>query len=288
MKNKGLLFLIVIAVVLAAFCTVLISKYVEAEKKRVSQKEVQVTQTIETERVLVTNTEIQMGQPVGQLQVRAVDMPKALIPEGAVQSLEVLEGRVASFNIPKGDILMMQKVVLPSQLPRASLIIEEGQRLVSVRVDEIKASGFLIKNGDFVDIVGTFPIPEFMNAEDVPPTISVTFLQKVKIFDIVHGQEQAAERAPADDPNSGRLARGVTATFVVSPREAEIILAAEDFSSNLALVLRPLEDEGKVDQPSELHGNMIRALMGETAEKRKAVIPDAPPPAPAPPRRSVM
>jgi Flp pilus assembly protein CpaB len=101
--------------------------------------------------------------------------------------------------------------------------------------------------------------------------ITVTFLQRVRVFDIIHGISGASA---GDEQSNQRLAQGTTATFEVTPEEADIISNAETIASSLWLVLRRFDDEAVRAQRSPLEEKIIASL------KRTNI--KAPPPPPEP------
>jgi len=288
--NKTFNFLIIAAAVLGVACIFLITKYVDMRVTRA--KESIPAQDIPTKSVLVAAEEISVGDDFNNFNVKTREMPENFVPSSAISDQSALEGKVALFTIPAEDMLLTSKVGEPNQLPKASTIIEEGKRLVTIGVDDQRASGFTIKNGDFVDLVGLFPVTEdLLKREDMPigNTLGVTFLQRVKVFDIIYGEDAASEKEMNErdaETSSRRMARGTTATFMVSPTEAEVILAAENVAAEIYMVLRRYNDEEIRDQPSDLHARIIERLSGDLDQP-------APPPspveaAPAPPKKLVF
>ena len=288
--------MILIALVLGALSIYLFKILLDAEKEKAKIAQPAAQEKVELQKVLVTKDDIPMGKAVGSLDVDIVDYPVRLVPPGALTNTDQLSGKLTAALIPKGDVISDKKVVLPSQLPRASMIVEHGRRLLSIRVDEIKANGFLVKNGDFVDLMGTFGIPDGLaKGGDVNSrTLTVTFLQRVKVFDIIYGNDvgnsgqgdKPGQRA--DGGGDRRLARGTTATFDVTTKEAELIMSADGQAQGggLMLVLRRPDDEVIDPPPSELHKQLIGALQGENTRKKvEEPLPVAPV---APARKKIL
>jgi len=294
MGKKGFIFLLLLALFLAGVSILLVKKLLDAARVPPPPPPVQViTQTVDMVKVLVAKEDIPLGKPVGATNVDVVDMPKNIVAETALRSPDELVGRFAAQYIPRGDIIMQSKAVPPSQLPRASLIIEPGHRLISVRVDEIRANSFLVKNGDYVDLMGNFNVTDDLvkrgGGKPYAGTLPVIFMQRVKVFDIVSGNDAGGTgpQGKGSDVSAGdrRLAKGTTATFDVTPRDAEIIMAGESKCSGLCLVLRRIDDEVITPPPSDMYRSIIDSLTGQNQVKE-----EAPPPAPAAPvqRKKVL
>ncbi|MDD5260636.1 MAG: Flp pilus assembly protein CpaB [Methylacidiphilales bacterium] len=294
MPKKGLTFLIILALALAGLSIYLFKTLLDNAKAQANVAPAPQPEQMEMQKVLIAKEDIPMGKPIGLLDVDTVDFPQKFTPPGALKSMDDLNGKLSAQLIPKGDILLDKKVALPNQLPRASMIVEPGRRLVSIRVDDIKANGYLVKNGDYVDLVGTFPIPDGMAkpGDTANKNLTVTFLQRVKIFDIIYGDEAGStgQETSGTGPGVGkgknpagdkRMARGTaTATFDVTPHEAELILTAEGQASNLMLMLRRFDDETITPPPSDLYKDLITNLSGESARKKVEEAPVQPAPQP--------
>ncbi|MEM6885787.1 MAG: Flp pilus assembly protein CpaB [Verrucomicrobiota bacterium] len=266
--NKAFNFLIVAALLLGVASIVLIKFYVDARVEKAGQAA--PTKEWVMEEVVVAKEPITIGSTFTQFNVEIRSVPEDFVPASAVKSLDELNGKIAMHQIPKDDIIFNAKAGTPSALPKASAVIPAGKRLVTIGVDDQSAAGYTVKNGDFVDLVGIFEItPDLMEQEEKPigDALSVTFLQKVEVFDIIHGQTSAPapgeEGEDADNPDAGRLAQGTTATFVVSPKEAEVILGAQRASDSVYMLLRRYDDETIIEQPSSLHARIAERLTGD-------------------------
>lgn len=287
--NKAFNFLIIAAVILGGVCIFLITKYVDA-RVTAARESAPIRDVVPID-VLVAKEDIEIGSKFTTFNTQLRAMPQEFVPASAVKSLADLEGQVALFTIPKEDMILTSKAGKPEQLPRASTIIEAGQRLVTIDVSETTASGFTIKNGDIVDLAGTYSItPDLLEREEMPlgGVLTVTFLQKVKVFDIIHGDESGATKEEGQNEEGGgrRYARGTTATFLVSPAEAEIILSAKSAAQELFMILRRYDDAETYQQPSGLHERVYKRIVGDL---EKAVVESKPVEAPvAPPTKKVV
>jgi len=244
------------------------------------------------EEVIVTKEAITIGSSFTQFNTEIKAMPEDFVPAGAIKSFEELNDKIAMHNIPMNDMLLNAKVGTPSALPKASAVIPTGKRLVTIGVDDQSAAGFTVKNGDFVDLVGIFEVSaELLEQEEMPigQSLSVTFLQKVEVFDIVHGQTSAPtggeDGEDVENPDAGRLAQGTTATFIVSPKEAEVILGAQRASDSVYMLLRRYDDEGIIEQPSTLHERIANRLTGDLEQ---SVIDPGPVEVPVAPKKKLV
>lgn len=246
--NKSFTILVALAVLLGLGSLFLIKKFVESEKARALASAPAVSQVkpVETKDVLFVKDDLQTGTPLTDLNIGVTKAPVDIVPETALTSLDQIKDRFAMQSLYKGEFLLQPKARTREELPKASLMIEPGKRLISVRVDEVKANGFMIKNGDFVDLVGSFDVKEEMlptgSVLPIGDKLTVTFLQRVRVFDIVYGSSVTGSEKSDEGQGSQRMARGTNATFEVTPAEANIISNAESVASTLWLVLRRFDD----------------------------------------------
>ncbi|MEM1158753.1 MAG: Flp pilus assembly protein CpaB [Verrucomicrobiota bacterium] len=267
--NKAFNFLIIAALLLGVVSIFLIVKYVDLRVQKASQAA--PTKEIKMDSVVVAKEPITIGSSFTQFNTQIKSMPEDFVPASAIKSFDELNGKIAMHDIPVNDILFNAKVGTPTALPKASAVIPAGKRLVTIGVDDQSAAGFTVKNGDFVDLVGIFEVSEdLLEREDEPigGSLSVTFLQKVEVFDIIHGQTSVPSpdnNEDTENPDAGRLAQGTTATFVVTPQEAEIILGATRASDSVYMLLRRYDDEAIIEQPSTLHERIATRLTGDLA-----------------------
>ena len=137
------------------------------------------------------------------------------------------DGRRVVLNaIDKSELVLRTKVTAPGQRASLSVLLEEGMRAVTVRVDDVRGVAGFILPGDRVDVVllrTETQKGETENSADV-------LIQYVKVLAI---DQLANERQ--DQPAIATVAKAVT--LQVSPAQAQKILLAGNIGK-LSLVLR--------------------------------------------------
>jgi Flp pilus assembly protein CpaB len=282
--NKSFTILVFLALVLGAGSIFLIKKIIDVERQKALDSRGVVptaTEQIEMGDVLYVKDNLETGTPLTDMNVASRKVPASAIPETALRTMEQIKDQFAFQPLFKDEWLLQPKIRSRDNLPKASLMIEPGKRLISVRVDEVKANSFLIKNGDFVDLVGSFNVDADNMPAANPPLgqkITVTFLQRVKIFDIVHGSSVPNQGAEGAEAGQARMAMGTNATFEVTAQQAEIITNAETVANSMWLVLRRFDDEGIYEATSDLERKIISNLV----RSDQVVSKPAPPPVSVP------
>lgn len=203
----------------------------EPEKQIV---EVQSGPSIETEDVLVAADDIALGTGLNPKQVRWQQWPKESLasdfvtrsadPEGA----EKISGAIARAAFYKGEPIRESKLVR-SDRGYMSAILPSGQRAIATTIStEISAGGFILPN-DKVDVIMT----RRSKSNEGEGFQTETILENVRVLAI----DQTVEEKDGES-----VVVGQTATLQLSPREAEILTAAQQMADRLTLTLRSVED----------------------------------------------
>jgi len=209
----------------------------------------------ESRELLVASEPIPIGTNVEERHVRLVPWPVDLQPAGAIREAAAATGRVARTSIEANQPLLESQLVAQGAglLP---LLIEEGKRAMSVKVDAVTGvSGFITPNSRVDVLVSGNP-----EGQGGGEQRSKVILQNVRVLATGTTIEQKDEK-PVEVP---------TVTLLVLPEEAErLTLAARQEPVRLAL--RNYRDEGVV----KTGGISTEALLGG----------EDPPPPPPPARR---
>lgn len=160
-------------------------------------------------------------------------MPKSSLPEGAFRRLDQVVGRIAITPIRVREPITNIKLAPEGVGAGLSLVIPEGYRAMTVKVDDgVGVSGFIMP-GSFVDVVVFIFAASRQGGAD-PGPISEIVLQNIKVL---------ASGAKIDSPENQRQPSGVKAvTLQVTPQQAEkLVLAA--IKGKLQLVMRKDGDQ---------------------------------------------
>jgi pilus assembly protein CpaB len=221
MRKPGSIFLL--SIVLGALFAALVYRHLRAQEQELdSARRAALGQTIE---LLVADTAIPVGTRIAPEHVRTAPWPANAVPDGVLRETEAVVGRVARVTIDR-NIPIRESQLIAHGAGILPLLIDEGKRAMSVKVDSVTGvSGFITPNSR-VDVLvsGT---PEQGDREQRSKVV----LQNVRVLATGTTIEQKDEK-PVEVP---------TVTLVVSPEEAEkLTLAARQEPVRLAL--RNFED----------------------------------------------
>jgi len=190
----------------------------------------------------------------------AVIAAKRAIPSGTVLTmediggLEVLESAVKDHAVRTEDILLLlnRKTVraLSADAPIFWTDIEGGDpasrglaadvkprmRAISINVSGSASVSGMVKPNDHVDVLGTFSFPS-KAVQGEMELVTLTMLQDVLV--LATGRETAKSRLFSD---VRMPASYTTVTLEVTPREAEMLVFAEQIKGRISLALRNPDD----------------------------------------------
>ena len=142
--------------------------------------------------------------------------------------------------------------------------VRRRKRAISVNVAGAAAVSGMVKPNDHVDVIGTFSFP-VAGSPDKTELVTHTMLQNVLV--LATGRE-TAKTPPRDDMRGG--AGYSTVTLEVSPREAEMLVFAEQIKGRIHLTLRNRADTHVEDKPPQVDFKNIRAEIEELDRLRRA------------------
>jgi pilus assembly protein CpaB len=227
MQRPGAIFLL--SIVLGALFAALVYRYLREQQTAVEMARRSATgQTVD---VVVADAPIQVGTRIEANQVRIAHWPVDLEPQGTIRSVDLAVGSIARVSIDRNQPLQ-QSVLVPKGAGLLPLLITDGMRGMSVRVDGVTGvSGFITPNSRVDVVVSGNPNNEGGEAEIKGKVI----LQNVRVLATGKEIEQKDEK-PVEVP---------TVTLLVTPEDAEKLTLATRQEA-VRLVLRNYRDEDVV------------------------------------------
>jgi pilus assembly protein CpaB len=226
--RRSNLIILVLALVMGSVAALMARSWIE---RHTSPQPVASTSTI-----VVAASPLAFGTVLTEDNVSEIAWAEPKLPEGAfAKKIDLFkEGRrIVLTAIDRSEVILRPKVTGPGQRASLSVLLEEGQRAVTVRVDDIRGVAGFILPGDRVDVVllrTETQKGETENSADV-------LLEYVKVLAI---DQLLNERQ--DQPTVATVAKAVT--LQVSPEQAQKLLLAGNVGK-LSLVLRQ-PAEGKL------------------------------------------
>lgn len=198
--------------------------------------------------VVVAARDLPLGSVVREDDVRLVDWPSHAVPQGYAGSLSDVLGRGLITDIRMNEPLLDTKLADIAAGGGLPIVIPEGMRAVSVKVDEVIGVAGFVRPGTRVDVLLTIRVP----GQQEP--VSRVILENIQA--LAAGQD--IQRDAEGDPVSVTVI-----TVLVSPEEAEkLVLAASQ--GQIQMALRNTLDL----QDIQTSGTTVSALLGDARPRR--------------------
>jgi Flp pilus assembly protein CpaB len=262
---------IIVSIALALAAAGLVWWYVSSVKTDQTTEEEAVTVVVARETIPESTT----GDAAVQNRlVEEQSLPKQYAVDGVLTNSSDLQGKVFQTTVAKGQQIVASQLGAP-ETQSMSFKVEKGMRAVSVPVDRQRGVGGLIRDGDRVDVIATFPAEVLsqggVNLGAVLPLTERERLQKATGVDlattassvsrIVLQQVNVLKIDPfpeAGTPDTGGESTTPADPVIVlqvTPDEAERLVFAQE-QGKVWFALIPAEDTKKVITPG-------RAILNE-------------------------
>ncbi|MEW1809497.1 Flp pilus assembly protein CpaB [Pseudarthrobacter phenanthrenivorans] len=212
----------IVALVLAVVGTLLLVSYVQGSEARAQAN----LQPID---VLVVEKQIPQGSTLDQIKsaVKLASLPSASVPNGALKSLDGLDGKVASADLVPGEPLLGVRLVDPTSLAApGSVPVPAGMQEISVQLDAQRVVGGRIAAGDTVGVVALFAgdNTDGGTAQQIFHKVLVTSVQRAPAQGSAGAQGASSEQANTQLPTGQLLV-----TFARNDIDAQKIAFAAEF-----------------------------------------------------------
>lgn len=248
-RGAGRAITIILAIVLAGVATYAIWNYVQGLEE-------QAFEDAELVEVFVAQDEIAEGLSAGAAEEAGLidrdTIPNRNVPDGAITTLEQIDGLVAGSDISRNEVIVEGRFVDPDEVAEAVLDIPEDFEALSVQVGIPPGVAGFIRPGHEVSLIATVESPELVDEEpddpddpDAEPEASELrtqyLLQNIQVLAV--GQRVATEEG--DDVEEG--GGSVLLTVALEPEDAERLVFAIETAS-LYFTLLP-DDAEPADTP---------------------------------------
>jgi pilus assembly protein CpaB len=181
-----------------------------------------------TQQVLVAARDLQMGTRLMPDMMTTLAWPKAASLKDPLMRMDQAVGRVIRIPVLRGEPFLMNKLAPIGDKGGLSSVLSEGQRAVTVKVNEIVGVAGFALPGNYVDVMVNTP-------DQMNQPVSKIVLERIQVL--------AVAQDVASTENKPRVVNAVT--LQVTPIQAEQIDLARSIGT-LSLVLRSQSDQSSV------------------------------------------
>lgn len=196
------------------------------------------------QQVVVAKQIISPKTLVTDQMVKVKDIPVELIQPGTVMEPQDVVGKISRTELYPEEPILLSRLHKDNDLSGGlALAVPDGQRALTVAVDEVSGVAGMLRPGDHVDILATF------DYDPEKSSLTSLILQNIKILAVGQSLEGAQK-------GEQKIATQ-TITLSVRPDEAPPLTLAAD-RGNIRIMLRSPKDEGTTSLPSARMDNLVR------------------------------
>ena len=225
LQNRNI-FIVIGALVIAAFAVFLINAYLTGVEQRVEKQ----AETEGLTTIVVATQPLDFGDPLTPENVRLQNFPANSVPQGAFTTIRgaLADNRVVLRPIVPGEPVLADKVSGASGRAVLAAKLPEGMRAVAIPVTDVTGVSGSVRPGDTVDVLLTRQIPG--DGAEAADLMSDIILERVKVLAIDQIANEGATEAQV----------GKTAVLEVDPLQAQQLAIGTKLGT-LSLALRNVE-----------------------------------------------
>lgn len=220
----------IVALVLAIVGTLLLVSYVQGTEAR-AQADLSPVE------VLVLKEQVPQGSDLEKIKsaVKLASLPSASVPNGALKSLDGMNGKVAAVDLVPGEPLLGVRLADPDSLAApGSVPVPKGMQEISVQLEAQRVVGGRISAGDTVGIVMLFDKGAVKDSPDIESGQQV--FHKVLVTSVQRSLPKAAksnstETDPAEQANTELPTGQMIITFARNDADSAKIAFGAHFGS---------------------------------------------------------
>jgi len=210
-----------------------------------------------TASVVVADHNITLGTVLKAEDLRILEVPVSLAPEGTLEDVDSVVGKFASVDLAAGEILLGQKLADPTNVNHdLSFILQDNQVLMAFPASDLMSTINIIQRGDLIDILASIEaevksetalLDQANNQktqEASKQTYTFNALQRVQVTAMVVEIIQENGNAPipvekgatTQTSNSENKVRAYL--LALNPQDALVIKHLKDIGADFDIVLR--------------------------------------------------
>jgi pilus assembly protein CpaB len=230
------------------------------------------TVEVPTQPVVVAQADLFLGSELKASDLRLVDWPVSLLPDGTFDDMAQLAGRGLVRSVIRHEPILQAKLAAEGAGAGLPPIIPPGMRAVSLRVNEVIGVAGYVLPGTHVDVLATAS-----PTNRVEDTMTKLVLADVEV--LTAGTR--LERDMEDD----QPVQVTVVTLLVTPGQSERLSLAGT-EGKIQLALRNPFDDGRPETPG-VSPERLLASATPTPRPMAPIAAPAPPPPPPPPPPTV-
>jgi Flp pilus assembly protein CpaB len=237
MKGRGLV--VFLALILATLATAGVFMYSRGVQEDANSGGT-MTQVIVSKVDFPARTDL--DQLIKDDQFRVIQVPEAVVVEGAVTSLDQLAGKSNSQAILAGEQIPAARI--SGAVPGGALAIPEGMQAINVSLDAPRAVAGVIAAGDHVTLYGTYSDVTDIKTGEKLPTMTTVLVPTVEVLAVFRPTSSTSFTEGDDEVAQPEAVGAVSVTFALTPEDAQRFVFTME-GGRVWLGLLPPDETGK-------------------------------------------
>lgn len=239
MKNKGV-FILVVAALCGIVAALLTRFYIAGRDAEVDRMKAAFKKRYGEMDALCFKRDTPAGTELTRKDLGVVTVPKTGLRAQALtqDDLASVLGRKTLVSHSTGEVLFWSDVEGGDRRETGlAADVKRTMRAISINASGAAAVSGMIRPNDHVDVIGTFTFPGADGRQDKMEMVTYTILQNVLV--LATGRETSKSATGQRTARMGAAQAGYsTVTLEVTPREAEMLVFANEMRGHLTLALR--------------------------------------------------
>lgn len=213
---------------------------------------------------LVAKKNIPEGTKIDSSMMEIKNIDEKSVLKNALKSAEAAAGKYAAQQITEGEQIL-PGMVLDLEKMNFSYKVPVDKRAVTIAVDDVAGVAYLVKPGDYVDVlvfVSKYEVEDKYN-KYIFPDIEKMMLQNIQVLAVDSGSS-VEEKSSDNKEGSSQPKKKIT--LAVSPEEAEKLVLG-DTGGKIRLALRNPEDKKTWDTTGAIRNDIV-------PDRGKTVLPN--------------
>jgi len=204
--------------------------------------------------VVAAINDIAAGIPLDESNVRLVEVPETLVPEGAILALEDIKERGLKAPVNAGEWILVSKVGGKGQFG-AIAKIPAGMAAATIPVDATTTHSGMLQAGNKIDLLMTYHEATGKGTEQK----TITVLEFVEVFAI-------DDQTYGTEANGTGIAKNIS--LLVTPEQARAVTLAGNIGKLSTIMRKP--EETSEDSGKESPGTTISTDFRELQNKSES------------------
>jgi len=247
----------IIAIIIGVLAFVLTSQYLRRKNEEIEKRWAELYEGAQKIRVVIAARDIPGGSVIKREDLLAHEIFKSTAHDRVVlpKEADLIVGRKTKLRITAETPVLWTDIIggSPDEKGLADAV-KPGMRALSISVSGAASVSGMVQPNDRIDVLGTFSFPSD-RVQGEMETVTLTVLQDVTVLAV-------GNQLSRHSSQRGRRSGGYsTVTLEITPREAEMLVFAEQVKGRLVLSLRNSSDVSfESDLPSVDFGQLQTTL----------------------------